>query len=113
MPFIRITTNEKINPEQQARLMRELGEKIEIFEGKSERWLMLEFAPERKMALSGSCAPCSMIEVDILGHATDSEKEKMTAALTDTVGRLIGIGADRVYIKYSEHDTWGWNGINL
>ena len=29
MPFIRITTNEKINPEQQARLTRELGEKIE------------------------------------------------------------------------------------
>ena len=113
MPFIRITTNEKIDKEQQAQLTRELGKKIEIFEGKSERWLMLEFAPERKMALSGSSAPCCMIEVDILGKATDTEKEKMTAELTDTANTLIGIPKDRVYIKYSEYDTWGWNGINL
>ena len=39
--------------------------------------------------------------------------EKMTAELTKIYGEVLGIAADRMYIKYMGSYDWGWNGSNF
>ena len=37
----------------------------------------------------------------------------MTAAVCELIEKECGIPSDRVYIKYTEYDKWGWNGSNF
>ncbi len=113
MPFIRVTTNEKITKENANLLTMELGVGIECIEGKTESWLMLEFKGEAQMAFSGSCAPCAMVEVDLLGRASESDKSALTNSLCHIVNFVLNIPSDRIYVRYLETDTWGYDHKNF
>ena len=54
-----------------------------------------------------------MIEVSILAHADDDSYAMLTAKICEIVSCALEIPKDRIYIKYSEYERWGWNGINL
>ena len=113
MPFIRVTTNEKITKENADLLKTELGVSIECIKGKSEAWLMLEFKGEAMMAFSGSTAACAMVEVDLFGRASDGDKEVLTNSICHVVSFVLGIPSDRIYVRYLEADTWGYNHENF
>ena len=114
MPFINLKTTKEISKENEAILRADFGEKIALIPGKSENWLMLNFEDNCRMAFRGEATPdIAMIEVELFGGASESAYERLTAALTASVERTLGIRPDRIYVKYEEISTWGYNGGNF
>ena len=114
MPYIKTTTTAKIDNEKKQALTEAFGRAIELIPGKSERWLMLGFFGEVDMTLAGTAeGGAAMIEVQLLGSASSGAKSDLTAALTSEASSILGVSPGRIYINYSEFDTWGWNGQNL
>ena len=113
MPYVETKTNVKITKDKELALKSALADAIAIIPGKTEKWLMLSFDDELPMYFAGTDAPCAMIEVKIFGKMSDSDAEKVTSAICDTVENTLAIPADRIYIKYEEVSKWGWNGANF
>ena len=113
MPFINTKTNVKIDTDKELYLKEAFAKAIELIPGKSERWLMLNFSDCCRMHLAGSDAPLAMLEVEIFGKASPAAYDALTKELTDIVNEALSIPPDRIYVKYEEIDTWGWNGDNF
>ncbi len=114
MPYINMKTSEKLDTGVIESLKTEFGKAISLIPGKSERWLMINFDTECKMAFSGdSKTAAAMLEVEIFGNASDNDYDKLTAKLCDIVEGYTGVKKDRIYIKYREVDRWGYNGFNF
>ena len=114
MPYIATKTSAKITDEQKSALTRAFGEAITLIKGKSERWLMLDFSAERSMAFRGtSCEHTCMVEVSLFGKATQKEYSALTAKICEIIAEVLGVSPERTYVKYSEIDTWGYNGENF
>lgn len=114
MPFIETKTSKEISLSAEAKMRRELASAIEIFRGKSEEWLMLNFVGGARMAFRGKTEPeCAMISVELLGKATDAEYDAFTKAVTEIASETLGISPDRIYVKYTEYAHWGYNGENF
>ena len=114
MPYIDTLTTVKITPEQEAELISAFGKAIELIEGKTEDWLMLNFKGESRMAFRGTTSPdIAMVDVFILGKAKDSEYDKLTEKLCEIVNTVLGVPRNRIYVKYAEYERWGYNGTNF
>lgn len=114
MPLIETKASVKIDTDAVIKLKEAFGKHIELLPGKSERWLMLTFFDECRMAFAGDVStPTAILEVKLLGSATDEAYANLTAALTDTVNEVLSIPKDRIYVKYEETDTWGCGGVNF
>lgn len=114
MPFIETKTTKEITDDVKNRLTKQLGEAISIIKGKSERWLMLDFVGSSKMAFSGdSEKDCAIVSVALLGKAEKSEYDELTAKITEIISSELSVSPDRIYVKYTEHELWGFGGSNL
>ncbi len=113
MPYIKITTTKKVNEEKEKALYKELGKAIELLPGKTEQWLMLSIHDGQRMAFRGSTEDCAMVEVELLGTATDSAKSALTAKLCSLVSESIEAPSSRTYVTYREVETWGFDGENF
>ena len=114
MPFINLKTTEKISKFAEKELSEEFGRLIELLPGKSDFWLMQCFEGEARMTFrSGKDEPTAMIEVSVFGKAPADCYERLTAALTSAVSKKLNVSPDRIYVKYTECDTWGYNGSNF
>lgn len=114
MPYISTVTTKKIDEKTKKDLTRLLGEAIEILPGKSEKWLMLRFEGGAEMAFRGDCdSDTAMLEVSLLGKADPAALDRLTARLSEIVTGTLGVPSDRIYVKYFETDTWGYDGGNL
>jgi len=114
MPFINAKTNLSLNTEIQSVLKTRLADAMSAsFPGKTENWLMIQFESASSMYFAGTDAPCMMVHMDIFGSQSDAAYDKMTAAVCRIISEECGIPADRIYVKYSEVEHWGWNGVNF
>ena len=114
MPFIDTKVTKKISAEDEKRLTALFGKAIELIPGKSEKWLMLNFTDECRMAFRGRCeSDMAMIEVKIFGKAAKKAYDDLTARLTEIINAVLDIPADKIYVKYEEASTWGYNGFNF
>ena len=114
MPFIETKTSKEISLSAEAKMRCELGRAVEIFKGKSEAWLMLDFVGGARMSFRGETEPeCAIISVELFGGATNDEYDKFTRAATDIVSEALGLSPDRIYVKYTEYSHWGYDGENF
>ena len=113
MPYINLTTAVSIPDTLAVSLKERLADAITLIRGKSEEWLMINLNGDAKMYFKGLDTPSAMLEIAIFGSASDGEYRALTAECCSIAGELLGISPDRVYVKYTEHDRWGWNGINF
>ena len=113
MPYIKTTTNVKIEPAKADSIKAKFGKAIEAFPGKSEGWLMLSFADESTMYFKGSAEPCAIAEVSLYGSVNPAAADNMTAQITDILSSELSIAPARIYVKYDGIDNWGWNGANF
>lgn len=113
MPFIETKTNKKISPASEAKLRAAFGEAISLVEGKSERWLMLNFCDDCRMSFGGGTEPLALVSVELFGAARPEEYDALTEKLTALVSEELGIAPERIYVKYSELYHWGFAGSNF
>lgn len=113
MPFINTKYSADITPAQEAEIKTELAEAIKLV-GKSEAWLMLGFEPNCSLYFRGEKSEkIAFVEVSLYGGASSSAYDKLTVEITRILGDALGVPADKVYVKYSATDDWGWNGHNF
>lgn len=114
MPFIRLTTSEEITKEKELLLKSDFGRAISLVSGKAECYLMIALHGSVAMAYQGDNeTPLAMIEVQLLGESDAGELNELTAALTESVGRVLGIEPSRVYVNHSFYKYWGVGGHNV
>lgn len=114
MPHINLKTNTTITPSQETELKTKLGKAIECFSGKTEAWLMISLEDNCRIWFKGDNSQnTAMIEIQLLGHASNREYDNMTETVCDIVNSVLNIPKDRIYIKYEECEHWGWNGSNF
>ena len=114
MPYIEISTNASLDPAKIETLKAKIAASLAAsFPGKTENWLMVRVSAGETMFFAGSPAPCMMVDISLFGAQSKANYQKMTAAVCRLAGDECGIPADRVNVKYSEYDKWGWNGSNF
>ena len=114
MPYIDVHANIAL-PEEKTEILKSRIARVlaDSFPGKTENWLMLKFRGDEDIYFAGTAEPCAMVDVAIFGPQSKKNYDKMTEAVTDLVAGECGIPADRIYVKYTEFDKWGWNGGNF
>ena len=112
MPFINTKVNVPMSSEQELTLKTEFGKAASLIR-KSENWLMLDFEDNCRMYFRGDNAPAAMVQVSLYGKASSSYYEAMTRKLTELLVSVMGIPADRIYVKYDEISNWGFAGSNF
>ena len=114
MPCIQTTTSVSVSDAQKAQLQARFGKAIEIFPGKTERWLMLTLTDNAPVCMAGdSETDAAFVEVSLLGKSDRAHFERMTAEICAILEDVLSIRPDRVYVKYEEVAHWGWNGGNF
>ena len=114
MPCIQITASVGIDDNQKNQLKARFGKAIEIFPGKSERWLMLVTEGGKSVSLAGDdVTPAAWVELSLVGKSDRAHFERMTAETCAILEEVLAIRPDRVYVKYEEVTHWGWNGGNF
>ena len=113
MPFINTNYSSSITPGQEEKIKSALGQAVSIL-GKSESWLMVGFEPNCSLYFKGEKSEkIAFVEVSLFGNASRAAYDKMTAEICKILGDVLGVPADKVYVKYSPTDNWGWNGGNF
>ena len=75
---------------------------------------MLGFVDGITMAFRGDMdTPSAIIEIDIFGKASTPEYDALTERVCADVSEVVGVPADRIYVKYRECDRWGYNGFTF
>lgn len=113
MPFINTKYSGDISAEQENELKSAFGKAVSVL-GKSESWLMVGFEPNTSLYFKGAKSEkAAFVEVSLFGSADRSAYEKMTAEICGELNKVLGVPSDKVYVKYSPTDNWGWNGGNF
>ena len=113
MPYIHIVTNASIPDNTEEMLKTQLGRAIEILPGKNENWLMLNFTGDAHLWFAGSDAPAAMVRVDLFGGARADAFDELTGRVTEILESVLDVEPQRVYVRYTETQDWGWNGRNF
>ena len=114
MPFIDSKVSVKTTEEQKRKLKEGLGQAIAKIPGKSEAWLMIDLTDGQDMYFKGdNIQPSAYISVSVYGKPDPEGFDRMTQSVTELYGEVLGIPADRVYVKYDATNDWGWNGKNF
>ena len=113
MPFINVKTNIPVPAESREVIKTELGKAITVLPGKSESCLMVGIEPEVSLYFGGDPSPAAMVNVGILGGASKAAYTKLTGLISDILDDELGIPKNRIYVKYSETENWGWNGSDF
>lgn len=114
MPFINSKITVKLTDEQEKNIKNRLGQAIALIPGKSESWLMLGFEDDHTLYFKGNEEEkAAFIDVSIYGSASSSALNSLTVEICDIFNEELGIPKDKIYVKYSETQNWGWDGSNF
>ena len=114
MPYIITRTTKKVEPSVLEDIKTKFGKAIEIFPGKTEKWLMVDIEDECNIWFRGdSSEDSAYVEVKIFGTAGAKYFEMMTEAVCDILNSTLSIPKERIYVKYEEVSNWGWNSGNF
>lgn len=113
MPFINIKTNSAVSKEKETLIKAALGEAITAIPGKSESWLMIGIEPEHILYFKGNDSPAAMVEVSIFGKDDPAAFNELTGKICRILNDELSIEQNRIYVKYTSTENWGWNGSNF
>ena len=115
MPFINVKYSGDITPDQEENIKAGLGLSIKSI-GKTEDWLMVGFEPNSTIYFKGEKPnKAAYVEVSMfsLSPLKSSAYDEMTANISLILAETLEINPDKIYVKYSLTEHWGWNGGNL
>ncbi len=111
MPYLKIQSNQSIEPSEQATLLSEASTLVATELGKPEAYVMVNIEPTRPMLFAGTDEPTAYLELKSIGLA-ESQTKSLSAALCQLIQSTFNISPDRIYIEFSDapRSMWGWNG---
>ncbi|MBQ4104977.1 MAG: hypothetical protein IJC86_01135 [Clostridia bacterium] len=110
MPYINTKVTTEITHEKEEILKSKLGEAIALI-GKPEAYLMLQFEENCRLWFAGSNdEDAAYVEVALLHSAPKASYEKLTEEICKILSEELSIPSDRIYVKFSETEFWGWDG---
>jgi len=111
MPYLKIETNVKTEPAQQAGLLQSATDVVATALGKPASYVMVSLQPGSAMLFAGSDAPLAYLELKSLGLPRQRTAE-LSAALSALITEVLGVDNERIYIEFSdvERSMWGWKG---
>ncbi|KFF31610.1 phenylpyruvate tautomerase MIF-related protein [Bifidobacterium bombi] len=114
MPVIRTQVSVPTTRIQREALKTAYGKAITAVPGKTEDWLMCPFIDNTPIYFAGSdTQPAAFVEVNIKGKESRRDEpvwEKLARQITTALGTTLAIPADRIYVRFSATEEWGWNG---
>ena len=113
MPFIDVKTNRKFTFEEENLIKEELGNLINIFPNKSERYLMINLTYSRSMYFSGTNESLAYVEVKLYKEVNKEICNIFTKKVTDLISNTLRINIDRIYVSYFFTNIWGFCGENF
>ncbi len=114
MPYINLKTTVKVSDEKCEKVKAAFGKAIECFPGKSEAYLMVGIEGDTKLWFRGDAsADTAIVDVELLGAVNSAASENMTKEICSILQNELGISPERVYVKYTGYNDWGWNNRNF
>jgi hypothetical protein len=112
MPYIGVNLAKKIDVEKEMELKRAIAKAIEIFPGKTEQALMIDFEDGKNAYLAGERQENSAyIDLRVYGKFNFEVKSKFTAAMFELFESILEVPKDKMYLTILEYETWGTKGI--
>ena len=114
MPYLKLSTNVKLNAEQTAQLLPAFSQLLAKETGKPERYVMVELAADKAMLFGGNAEPLAYLECKSIGLST-AQAKALSSSLVTLLNTTLSIAADRIYIEFSNcpAEFWGWNGTTF
>ncbi len=114
MPMITTRVNRPISKETEKKLAKAYGEAISLLPGKTEKWLMLDFAENCRLGFHGeNDAPQAFVHLQVFGGSGAAAYNALTGRICALLEREMHIAPENVYVRYDETAHWGWNGENF
>lgn len=114
MPFINSRVSIPMTEPQKETVKEKLGRAISIIPGKTEKWLMIEFADNCDLYFQGNKKEASaFVEIKVFGSIPEDCLDELTRTVCGIYETDLQINKERVYVKYEEIGKWGWNGSNF
>jgi len=110
MPYLKLTTNQTINPEVTSPLLCELSQLIAKETGKPERYVMIELDKNETMLFAGGNQPLAFVVCKSIGLSSQQSKS-LAKSICRLLENSLQIQPERVYIEFSNcpAEFWGWN----
>ncbi len=110
MPYLKIQTNQSINPDQATDLISKASQLVASELGKPENYVMVALSPPVPMVFAGTDAPTAYLELKSIG-LPESRTADLSKALCQLMTEL-NISQNRVYIEFADapRAMWGWDG---
>lgn len=114
MPYLKLSTNVTIQPEQSSRMLAEFSQLLAKETGKPERYVMVELAGDKAMLFGGSAEPLAYVECKSIG-LSPAQAKALSAAISHLLSTTLAVPSERVYIEFSNcpAEFWGWNGATF
>ena len=111
MPLLQIQTNQSLDDNQQASLLKKSSAEVARLLGKPEQYVMVNIQHNPAMLFGGSNEPLAYLELKSIG-LPESKTTELSAALADLLSEELGLSANRIYIEFADapRSMWGWNG---
>ena len=106
MPYINITTSEKVDNKK--KLLKEITILISSLTNKSKKFVMAKIVDNTEMYFENE-SPCCFLEIKSIGALNPSE---MAKPISNFVYEKIGVPIDKIYISFEDvpASMWAWNG---
>jgi phenylpyruvate tautomerase PptA (4-oxalocrotonate tautomerase family) len=110
MPYLKIQTNQSLDPAATQALLAKASQTAATELGKPEHYVMVSLHSDTPMLFAGSQEPCAYLELKSLG-LPDDITANLSQALCTLLAEEIGLDPGRIYIEFASPDRhmWGWN----
>ena len=108
MPLLEISTNTKINNEQN--LAEQASKLTAELLGKPESYVMVKIQSEQTLIFAGSNAPAAHIKLKSLGLPEDKTAD-FSSSICTFISSELKIDSSRIYIEFASpsRHMWGWD----
>lgn len=111
MPYVSVSTSQKLSQAQKDSLKTTLGEKISLIPGKTEAGLMVDISDGHSLYFAGKADDLAFVDIRCFGQTAPDAKKAYAAAVFEALEKQLGIPADHVYLNHTDLDTWGSRGV--
>jgi len=110
MPYINISTSQKLSDAQKEKIKTELGRLIAIIPTKAEAYLMVDFSDDRTFYKAGQKVECAFVDLRLFRKSDFEPKKKFTEETLAMLSGELGIKKENFNFTIMEFDNWGSNG---